>query len=148
MEDQNDTSTPSTLGVTLFSFGFKHGVPVDATFLFDVRFLPNPYWEEHLRHQSGREKEISEFVVGSEPGTRFRSLFEPLLVFVAEQLQEGGKKTARIGIGCTGGRHRSVAVVEALAETLRKNPLLNVDVFHRDIERSASPTGTEFFSRI
>ena len=133
-----DTLQTSSLAVTLFSFGFKHGVPIDATFLLDVRFLPNPYWEEQLRHLSGREKEIADFVVGSDSGTRFLGLLEPLLGHVTEQLQAGKKKSVRIGIGCTGGRHRSVAVVEALANTLEEYPGLDVDVFHRDIDRSGS----------
>lgn len=124
------------LSITLFSFGFKHGVPVDASFLFDVRFLPNPYWEEELRHLSGREPEISSFVVDSESGTQFFELLKPLLVFIAEQhVQAGGKRELRIGIGCTGGRHRSVSVVEALGRILSERLNREVVVFHRDIDK-------------
>lgn len=121
--------------LTLFSFGFKHGVPADASFLFDVRFLPNPYWEEHLRHLSGQDSEISTFVVDSEQGSRFFDLLKPLLEYITQQLKAGGKRELRIGIGCTGGRHRSVAVVEALSRILGENSNLELIVFHRDIDR-------------
>ena len=98
--------------IFLFSFGFKHGVPVDANLLFDIRFLPNPYWQEDLRPKSGLEKVVSTYVVDSAQGSKFLQLIVPLLFSVAEGMAQTGREL-RIGIGCTGGRHRSVAVVEA-----------------------------------
>jgi UPF0042 nucleotide-binding protein len=128
-----DRGHAKVLKLSIFSFGFKHGVPVDASVLLDVRFLPNPYWEERLRPLSGRDPEIVSFVVDSEPGARFLSLLEPLLSFIGDQLKAGAKRELRIGIGCTGGRHRSVAVVEALAGMFVGRVDVDVDIFHRDI---------------
>ena len=121
--------------VIIFSFGFKHGVPVDANLLFDVRFLPNPYWEEDLRPQSGLQDEVSAYVVDSDQGREFLRLLEPLLVSVAAGMAEN-KKELRIGIGCTGGRHRSVAVVETLAAQLATDSRFQVQPFHRDIDKN------------
>lgn len=130
-----DKRDKDMLKLILFSFGFKHGAPVDASFLFDARFLPNPYWEENLRHLSGQDPEVSSYVVESEQGRQFFDLLKPLLLFVSEQIRAGGKQELRIGIGCTGGRHRSVAVVEALGRILDDHPDLELMVFHRDIDK-------------
>ena len=132
-----DEKHNDVLKLIVFSFGFKHGVPVDASILLDVRFLPNPYWEDHLRHLSGREPEVASFVVDSEQGAQFFYLLEPLLSFIADQLQAAGKRELRIGIGCTGGRHRSVAVVEALGSIFRERADLELAIFHRDIDKHA-----------
>jgi UPF0042 nucleotide-binding protein len=129
-----DRGHAKVLKLSIFSFGFKHGVPVDASVLLDVRFLPNPYWEERLRPLSGRDPEIVSFVVDSEPGARFLSLLEPLLSFIGDQLKAGAKRELRIGIGCTGGRHRSVAIANALAAELRSAGR-DVNVEHRDVEK-------------
>jgi UPF0042 nucleotide-binding protein len=120
--------------ILLFSFGFKHGVPVDANLLFDVRFLPNPYWQENLRPKSGLQEEVSSYVVDSDQGREFLRLLEPLLVSIAAGMARN-KKELRIGIGCTGGRHRSVAVVEALAKLLAADSSIKVQTIHRDIDR-------------
>ncbi len=121
--------------IFLFSFGFKHGVPVDANLLFDIRFLPNPYWQEDLRPKSGLEKVVSTYVVDSAQGREFLQLLVPLLFSVAEGMAQTGREV-RIGIGCTGGRHRSVAVVEALAEKLGADSRFKVQPFHRDIDKN------------
>lgn len=123
------------LRIFLFSFGFKHGVPVDANLLFDVRFLPNPYWQDDLRPKSGLEKEVSSFVVGSDQGREFLQLLVPLILSVVSGMAPK-KRELRIAIGCTGGRHRSVAVVEALAETLSADSDFQVQPFHRDIDKN------------
>jgi len=123
------------LKVRLFSFGFKHGLPANISYLFDARFLPNPYWEENLRHLSGRDPEIASYVVGSEQGTQFLVLLEPLLSFIVGQIINAGKTDVHIGVGCTGGRHRSVAVVEALGSILAGRGDIELTVFHRDIEK-------------
>ena len=120
--------------LVLHSFGFKHGVPVDANMVWDVRFLPNPYWQEVLRPMSGCEKQVSDFVIKSKPGKKFLALLKPLLSFLLDPEVNLEQKNLRIAIGCTGGRHRSVAVVEELNNFLSAQ---NIDlvVFHRDIDR-------------
>ena len=123
-----------SLKVYIFSFGFKHGVPVDANILFDVRFLPNPYWQEDLRPKSGLQPDVSGFVIDSDEGKEFLSLLKPLLLSIATQTARN-RKELRLGIGCTGGRHRSVAVVEALALEFDKDPHFEVLTCHRDIDK-------------
>lgn len=129
-------SAPEEPSIVIFSFGFKHGVPVDANLLFDVRFLPNPYWQEDLRPKSGLQEEVSNYVVDSDQGSEFLRLLEPLLLSVAAGMVPN-KKDLRIGIGCTGGRHRSVAVVEALARRLSTSTGFKVRTLHRDIDRNS-----------
>jgi UPF0042 nucleotide-binding protein len=123
--------------IVLFSFGFKYGVPVDVNFLWDVRFLPNPYWQEQLRPLTGCQREVAEYVTKSDAGAAFLALFEPLLMLVAASRQVDEKKMLRFAIGCTGGRHRSVAVVEHLAGVLVSRDFA-VRVFHRDIDKDGN----------
>jgi nitroreductase/NAD-dependent dihydropyrimidine dehydrogenase PreA subunit len=130
-----DVSPGSTrTSFVLYSFGFKHGVPVDANMVWDVRFLPNPYWQEALRPLSGQEAAVSDYVIKSREGKEFLKLLKPLLKFLASTGGASEKKNMRLAIGCTGGRHRSVAVVEELQRYLAK---LDIDlhVFHRDLDR-------------
>ena len=119
----------------IYSFGFKHGVPIDAHILWDVRFLPNPYWQEHLRSLSGCDPDVSDFVVKSKSGQNFLELLKPLILFHLENQDPAKKQSLRIAIGCTGGRHRSVAVVESLARSLKEESTIPISVFHRDMER-------------
>ncbi len=128
--------TSGKMRVILFSFGFKYGTPVDVNLIWDVRFLPNPYWVEELRPKTGREEEVADYVLLSREGKTFFHHLLPLLRFLVEQNGLAGKQAIRIGIGCTGGRHRSVAVIERLGVFLSE---LDVDltVSHRDIERDA-----------
>ncbi len=121
------------LAVTLVSFGFKHGVPADADLVFDVRFLPNPHYDPELRPHSGRERAVAEFVLRSPVTRRFLELAQPLLDFLLPHYAAEGKAQLVIAVGCTGGRHRSVVVVETLAERLRR-PGFPVDVVHRDCD--------------
>ncbi|MBW2683202.1 MAG: hypothetical protein JRC69_06525, partial [Deltaproteobacteria bacterium] len=100
----------------LFSFGFKYGAPVDVNVIWDVRFLPNPYWVEELRPQTGRVDKVATYVLESDEGRGFLTLLKPMITFLIEQNSAAGKKSLHLGIGCTGGRHRSVAVTEALAD--------------------------------
>ena len=130
-------SVPGPLSVILFSFGFKHGVPVDANLLFDVRFLPNPYWQKELRPQSGMDAPVSEFVIESDSGREFLELLHPLIRVVSAR-SVADKKELRVGIGCTGGRHRSVAVVEALAKLLSQDAGIKLQIHHRDIGRDGN----------
>ena len=133
--EEPSVTKPERPQITIFSFGFKHGLPLEANMLFDVRFLPNPYWQEELRPMSGRDRAVSDYVIGSPEGSRFLELLRPLLDFVVEQAA-GTKKEFRIAIGCTGGRHRSVAVAEALKGTIPENQAFELEVFHRDIDRN------------
>ena len=122
-----------TRGV-LFSFGFKYGTPVDVNVMLDVRFLPNPYWQDELRPKTGKDCEVSQYVIDSEAGKTLFEYLSPLITYLVRQNIETGKEAIRIGIGCTGGRHRSVAVIEKLA-TLLVDIKVETTVFHRDIDK-------------
>jgi UPF0042 nucleotide-binding protein len=120
------------LAVTFVSFGFKHGLPLEFNLVFDVRFLPNPYFEPTLTHLDGRDPEVAKFVFGPE-GTEIVRQIEGLLTFALPQFQKEGKLYVTICVGCTGGRHRSVAVVEELRRRLGHE--WDILVRHRDVER-------------
>ena len=128
------TGSTRSLHVTLFSFGFKYGLPGDINLLWDVRFLPNPYWVDALRSRTGLERDVADYVVGSTAGKEFLQLLEPLVLFLVSKNSLAGKEELQLAVGCTGGRHRSVAVVEVLQQILRKQPV-ELTVFHRDIEK-------------
>ncbi len=132
MTDEHPPASP--LKVTLFSFGFKHGHP-DADLVWDVRFLPNPYWEPTLKNHTGQEQAVAEYVLDNESAIKFKQLFEPLLSFLVDQFQAAGKDTIKLAIGCTGGRHRSVAVCEHIKKFLGPNTQVELKTFHRDIEK-------------
>ncbi|HID69504.1 MAG TPA: hypothetical protein EYP35_03355 [Desulfobacterales bacterium] len=126
----------SPLPVTLFSFGYKYGPPQDVNLLFDVRFLANPFHVESLKSYTGLEKNISDYVLKNEAGKECLQHLHRLTHFWAVQLRSSNKKELRIGIGCTGGHHRSVAVTEALAALLSKD-FAEVKHYHRDIEKES-----------
>ncbi|WP_142139854.1 RNase adapter RapZ [Acidovorax sp. SLBN-42] len=118
--------------VTLLSFGFKYGLPTDADNVADARFLPNPFWIPELRHLSGEDAAVSEYVL-SQPGAReFIDAYAAALEPVLAGYQRENKRHATIAIGCTGGKHRSVAIVHELAERLERMPGVAVNVKHRD----------------
>ena len=121
--------------VNLVSFGFRYGTPPAVEQLFDVRFLPNPYFEERLRERSGRDPEVADYVLKNPLGAELFERLCDLCNFLVPLYDREGKAYVTIGVGCTGGRHRSVAVVEALAESIR-NTGREVNVEHRDMERS------------
>jgi UPF0042 nucleotide-binding protein len=121
------------LVVTLASFGFKHGVPVDCDLLFDVRFLPNPHFVPGLRARTGREPAVARYLGGFPATVEFLEKSMALLAFLVPQFVAEGKSYLTIGIGCTGGRHRSVAIAEALGEQLARLRAVRVRVKHRDI---------------
>ena len=125
------------LKVVLFSFGFKYGAPADVNVLWDVRFLPNPYWVEKLRPKTGLADEVAAYVLESDEGKGFVTLLDPMITFLVEQNRAAGKKTLRIAVGCTGGRHRSVALTESLIGSIENLPV-ELTVFHRDIERDGT----------
>jgi UPF0042 nucleotide-binding protein len=121
------------LVITVFSFGFKHGMPV-ADLVWDMRFLPNPYWVDHLKDRSGMEDDVAGFVLGNVVAQEFIALCKPLLDFLCRQFAGNRRRELTIAVGCTGGRHRSVAVVEYLRNLL-DNTEYGLIVFHRDIEK-------------
>jgi RNase adapter protein RapZ len=121
------------LVVTVLSFGFKHGIPVDSDLLFDVRFLPNPHFVPELRPHTGRDPEVVRYLDRSNATHDFLEHTLNLLKFLVPQYVHEGKAYLTIGIGCTGGRHRSVAISEALKKGLSGIPGVRVRVKHRDI---------------
>jgi len=120
------------LAVTLVSFGFKHGLPLDFNLVFDCRFLPNPYFEPTLHHLDGRDPDVARFVLGPE-GLELTRQIEGLLRFTLPQFQKEGKMYVTIAVGCTGGRHRSVTIVEELRRRLGGE--WDILVRHRDVDR-------------
>jgi UPF0042 nucleotide-binding protein len=120
------------LHTTIVSFGFKYGIPVDADLVFDCRFLPNPFWVPALRPHSGLDPDVSDYVLGQPAAEPFLDQLDGLLDIVAAGYLAEGKRFATIGIGCTGGKHRSVAMSEALALRLRARNVPSL-VVHRDL---------------
>ena len=123
------------LAVTLQSFGFKNGVPVEADMVFDLRFLPNPYFDEELRPLDGLDKRISDYVLGTEEGTEITQRLEELLKYLLPKFLTEGKRYLTVAVGCTGGKHRSVSVVEELRKRLTAE--WGVLVRHRDLNRAS-----------
>ena len=121
------------LVVTILSFGFKHGIPVDSDLLFDVRFLPNPHFVPKLRPHTGRDKGVVDYIYKSKATSEFLMHTLNLLQFLIPQYVREGKAYLTVGIGCTGGRHRSVAIAEALKKGLSGIQGVRVRVRHRDI---------------
>ena len=127
---------PSALGamrVTLVSFGYKFGMPFEADLVFDVRFLPNPYFVPELKAFDGRTPEVAAYVFDSPVSRAFFERLEPLLEFLLPQYQREGKTYLTIAVGCTGGKHRSVASVERLSALVARAGL-PVDIRHRDLQ--------------
>ena len=121
-----------SLVITIMSFGFKYGIPLDADLVFDVRFLPNPYYVEGLKKYSGNEYNVKEYVLKWPEATEFINKVNDLLEFLIPNYIKEGKSRLVIGIGCTGGRHRSVVIANAIYESLKKNEH-TVLINHRDI---------------
>jgi UPF0042 nucleotide-binding protein len=123
------------LTVTLVSFGFKHGVPYDADLVFDVRFLPNPHFVDRLRALDGRDAAVEEFVMASPDSRELLARLQGLLEFLLPLYEREGKAYLTVAVGCTGGRHRSVTLVEALRSFLTGLGLSPI-VRHRDLDRA------------
>jgi UPF0042 nucleotide-binding protein len=123
------------LAVTFASFGHKHGPPRDADLAFDVRFLPNPHWEPELRPLTGFDSRIVDYVARDGRLQEFYDRVVPLLEYLLPQYVTEGKAHLMVAIGCTGGRHRSVAIAEHLAARFRDEPDYFVEVQHRDVDR-------------
>ena len=122
------------LQVTAMSFGYKHGIPLDADLVFDVRFLPNPFYVESLRPLSGLDKPVSDFVFSYSQTGEFMDMLLKLLDFLIPHYVEEGKVNLVVAVGCTGGRHRSVAIANALRLALEEKGVACVNV-HRDIDK-------------
>ena len=129
-------SFSSRLTLSVLSFGFKHGTPLDVDTLLDVRFLPNPHYDPDLRPLTGHDAPVRDAVLGSEDCETFLEKACDLISFLIPRYDAEGKTYFTLGVGCTGGRHRSVAIVEELARRLEK-VVAGVDLFvrHRDVER-------------
>ena len=123
--------------VTVLSFGFKYGIPSDADLVFDVRFLPNPYYIENLRPLTGNDKEIREFVMKSDIAQQFLDKLTDMVQFLIPNYIDEGKHQLVVAIGCTGGKHRSVTLANELFEHLEKDENMGVKIEHRDIEKDA-----------
>ena len=121
--------------VSVLSFGFKYGIPADADLVFDVRFLPNPYYVEKLRPLSGMDDEVQEYVLRSDVAQRFLEKLTGMIDFLLPQYAAEGRYALTIGIGCTGGQHRSVAVAKALTDYLAARDA-NVRLRNRDFPRT------------
>ena len=133
-EKFSEAETPGAQ-VTILSFGFKYGLPADADLVADARFLPNPFWIPELRPHTGLDDEVSEYVLGQEGAREFVDAYAAALAPVLAGYQRENKRHATIAVGCTGGKHRSVAVAEELATLLRGLPGVAVSVKHRDLGR-------------
>lgn len=120
--------------LTLMSFGFKHGIPTDADMVGDCRFLPNPHWVAELRPQSGQDPAVAEYVLRQPGAPEFLEHFAAALRVALDGYVREGKRYATVALGCTGGRHRSVAMAEAMATRLSRTGT-EVRVVHRDLER-------------
>ena len=120
--------------VTFMSFGFKHGTPIDTDIMFDVRFLPNPFYIESMRPQTGLDESVYEYVMSFEETTTFLAKLIDLLQFLIPKYKAEGKSQVIIGIGCTGGQHRSVAIAEYLSHAFENDYKTNAT--HRDIHRA------------
>jgi len=119
--------------VTLMSFGFKYGIPIDADLVFDVRFLPNPHYIDHLRPKTGLDTEVSSYVLKWSETQQFITKLQDLLVYMLPQYKREGKSQLVIGIGCTGGKHRSVTLAEHFGDVFAEDYIIHVS--HRDIEK-------------
>jgi RNase adapter protein RapZ len=121
--------------LTLMSFGFKYGLPTDVDLVADMRFLPNPYWNDDLRALSGEDEPVREYVLAQAGAQEFLDAYAAALAPVLEGYQRENKRHSVVAIGCTGGRHRSVVMARELAERLRGTPGVAVRVAHRDLGR-------------
>ena len=129
-----ESGEPVRLRATVMSFGFKYGVPVDADFVADVRFLPNPYWVPELREMRGLDAPVNDYVVAQAGAAEFLDLYARVIDLASDGYLREGKRFTTVAIGCTGGKHRSVAMSENLAARLVRVGL-EVSVVHRDLGR-------------
>ena len=135
IEEMFGTESAAGISVTVESFGFKYGLPMDADMIADVRFLPNPHWVDELRPRTGQDPAVRDYVLSQREAGPFLDDYHRILELVFAGYRREGKRYVTVGIGCTGGKHRSVAIAEALASRLTGTPELSVRVLHRDLGR-------------
>ena len=123
----------NSLMVTVLSFGFKYGIPADADLVFDVRFLPNPFYIDELKHKTGNEKEVQDYVMSFPEAHTFIEKLADLVGFLIPNYVKEGKYQLVIGIGCTGGKHRSVTLANRLYEHMKNNGEYGIKIAHRDV---------------
>ncbi|MFP3983559.1 MAG: RNase adapter RapZ [Desulfurivibrionaceae bacterium] len=123
-----------SLKINLVSFGYKHGIPPEADIVWDVRFLPNPHYQENLRPYTGQDSDVADFVLKNDIAASFLNRLEQLMLDLIPRYRQEGKARLTIALGCTGGRHRSVAVVEEMNSFLSRH-FGSLSVFHRDMVR-------------
>ncbi|TSD95296.1 RNase adapter RapZ [Skermania sp. ID1734] len=135
IEEAYGGATPDALQVTVQSFGFKYGVPMDADVMLDVRFLPNPHWIPELREHTGREAVVRDYVLSRDGAAEYLRTANHLVELTTNGYLQEGKRYMTIAVGCTGGKHRSVAIAEALADLVSGDESHAVRVVHRDLGR-------------
>ncbi|BAS08877.1 UPF0042 nucleotide-binding protein Achl_1824 [Arthrobacter sp. Hiyo4] len=126
---------PVALRLNVMSFGFKYGLPVDSNYVADVRFIPNPHWVPQLRPHTGLDKDVSDYVLEAEGVKNFVDRYVLALEPVLDGYRRENKHYATIAVGCTGGKHRSVAVAVELSKKLAQYPRVTVTTTHRDLGR-------------
>ncbi len=126
-----------SLFITILSFGFKYGIPTDADLVFDVRFIPNPYYVDELKGLNGNDKPVSDFCMGYEVARVFIDKLDEMLKFLIPNYIDEGKNQLVIAIGCTGGKHRSVTLANELFKRLKDNEQYGIKVEHRDIDKDS-----------
>lgn len=123
----------NSLMVTIVSFGFKNGIPADADLIFDVRFLPNPFYIDELKHKTGNDKEVQDYVMSFEEAGQFMTKLTDMIQFLIPNYVKEGKYQLVIGIGCTGGKHRSVTLANELYHQLKNKGNYGLKIAHRDV---------------
>jgi UPF0042 nucleotide-binding protein len=135
MEEVYGGEMPTDMQTTVQSFGFKYGLPIDADVVLDVRFLPNPHWIPELRAHTGQDEPVRDYVLSRDGASDYMSSAHSLVAITAEGYRQEGKRFVTIAVGCTGGKHRSVAIAEALAALIGRDEGQAVRVVHRDLGR-------------
>ncbi len=123
--------------VTIMSFGFKYGIPSDSDLVFDVRFMPNPYYVDELKVLTGNDKIVQDYVMSSEISTEFLNKLKDMITFLIPNYIKEGKNQLVISIGCTGGKHRSVTIANKLYQLLQNQDEYGINIHHRDIDKDA-----------
>lgn len=124
----------NSLMVTVMSFGFKYGIPADADLVFDVRFLPNPFYIDELKHKTGNDKEVQDYVMNNEESAIFMDKLTDMIQFLIPNYVKEGKYRLVIAIGCTGGKHRSVTLANELYERMKDAGNYGIKLYHRDVD--------------
>ena len=122
----------NSLMITVMSFGFKHGIPADADLVFDVRFLPNPFYIEGLKHKTGNDREVQEYVMGFDEAEEFMEKLTDMITFLIPNYIKEGKHRLVIAVGCTGGKHRSVTLANELYKRMKDKGNYGMKLYHRD----------------